>query len=213
MPWTPSDQLKRPKDWEDFSEQWRRVKAGPAFVGKSPPRYKSEDGFEYWIEPEGPKVLMSDPSIFFTFHGWGAHDYEGHSYAILHDYGDGIVITSLPNEHQKVCFNHDLADKTEDGCQIWRVDQLFCRFEIPDHESYPWVGMAHALPKIEIAGLSGFRDWKHQERVVRLIKTLLSCKGGSDLAALRGETTQGKVIFGQKLLDQLELGTLIVGDT
>ena len=111
-----------------------------------------------------------------------------------------------------MCFSHDLADKTEDGIQIWRVDRLFRRFVIPDHEKYPWVLLAHPLPKVEIAGLSGFQDWKHQRRVIRLIKTLLSCKGGSDVAALRGEKTQGKVIFGQKLLDQLELGELIVGD-
>ncbi|WP_439570181.1 hypothetical protein [Roseovarius mucosus] len=213
MPWQPSDLLKRPPDWVDFSEQWRRVKEGTAFAGKTPPIYKSEDGFEYWVEAECQKIRTSDPTIFMSFHGWCAHGYEGHHYAMLHDRGDRIVITSKPNDRQTVCFAHDLADKTEDGAQIWHVDELFRRFIIPDHESYPWVTSAGYLPMVEIVGLNGFRDRQHQERVIRLIETLLSCRGGADLAALRGETTRGKVVFGQKLLDQLERGALIVGNS
>ncbi|MEL6521183.1 MAG: hypothetical protein AAFQ66_09470 [Pseudomonadota bacterium] len=206
----PKGPLEKPEDWEDFSVQWRRIKAAPAYAGKVPPRYHAEEfGFDYWIEVEGPKILTSDPSIFMSFHAWGAHGYEGHSYAMLHDGEDQITITSQCKGKAKVRFSRDLADKTDDGTQIWRVDELFRRFSVPDHKSYPWVSSIHVLPTVEIGGIDGFRNQAHQERVICLIKTLLSCKSGSDIAALRGEVTSGKAVFGERLRAQLRTGALI----
>ena len=144
-----------------------------------------------------------------TFHGWGTQDYPAFSYAVLHFDGDDIVITSDHDNPEEIYFSHDLAEKSEDGAQIWHVDHLFRSFTVPDHESYPWVHFAYYPPKKKVEGIYQFSSWKHQQRAMELIEILLSCYGGNAIAALRGEHTKGKVIIGEGLKKKLERGELI----
>lgn len=198
------DPLARPNDWVSFEEQWR------SFDRSKVVQHVSKSNLKYWVEPYGPKILTDDPEIHLSFHGWGAQDYEGYSYALLHHKGDVITITSEPGNSGQITFSYDIADQTPEGAQVWHVDCLFQEFDVPDHEQYPWVTLAEHLPTKRVSGISVFRNRAHQTEIVDLIATLLSCHNGNVMAALRGELTQGKVVFGEKLVEKLEAGSLIV---
>jgi hypothetical protein len=198
-----TDPLARPADWVDNEALWARYDLSRIR------RYPTDLGFECWIDPPGGKILTSDPAVYLTFHGWGALDYSGHNYAVLHLDGDEIVITSEQRGTDRVDFSHDLAERTKDGAQIWHVDRLFRSFTVPDHESYPWVIFADYLPPKHVRGIDGFRDRQHQERAMAVLRTLLSIHGGNIMAAVRGEETRGMAMIGDALQAKLESGELI----
>ena len=198
------DPLERPPDWVAPSLKWLD------FDESRVPRYRTEDGLEYWIEARSASVRTSDPKTSLTFHSHGSHGYKGHSFAILHLDGERIVLTSdHPSDPERICFAWDFADKTEDGVFIWRVDHLFRTFEIPDFDRFPWATNWASLPTIEVRGLNAFRDRAHQNRAVGMIRTLLSCHNGNPLSAIRGEETRGHVVKGDTLQKQLDSGALI----
>lgn len=196
------DPLKRPDDY-DPEAVWAKYDFSKVR------RYQSPLGFEYWLDIPKNAVRTSDPEIHLSLHSYFAHGYSGHSYAELHFDGCFVVLTQDHNDPEKISFGPRYSEKTEDGAQIWHIDQIFRTFTIPDGEGYPWVSGFLSLPMRAVQGMDHFESRAQQDRFIALVTTLFSCLSGSSRAAMDGEITKGVAVFGEDLKAKLESGAFI----
>lgn len=201
MPWP--DPLEKPEGWIAPTDHLKSKDLSKIR------RYKSPDGYTYWLDPIQQAIQTDLPGVKMTFHVFFAFDYEGHSFAKLHFDGGYVVLTKKTADPNHIAFLPTPSERTETGAQIWHVDHLFRSFDIVDHDGFPWVDSAWILPKVRVEGMRKFENLDQQDRCLRLIETLLSCHGGSMSRGIDGRETHGKVVFGAELLSGIDSGEFI----
>jgi hypothetical protein len=197
------DLLAMPEGWTDGREHLLALDLSKVR------RYTASTGFEYWPDVVNDRVSTSLTDTYLQFHHCYGFGYVGHSYGTLHFDGSFVtLLRSLPDSRE-IHFEPNFRERTEDGAQIWHIDEIFRILDLPDCERYPWVDMPDVLPRVEVRGLSNFKNREQQDRFIYLCETLLSCHNGAALSARDGRETRGKVVWGEDISERLASGEYI----
>ncbi len=198
-----SDPLARPDGWTDGKEHLRAIDLSKTR------RYTASAGFEYWPDVINDCVSTSLTDTYLQFHSCYGFGYRGHSYGTLHFDGNFVTILGSMADSNQVRFEPNFSERTEDGSQIWHIDEILRVLDLPDCERYPWFDMPSILPHVKIMGLSHFKSLEQQDRFIYLCETLLSCHNGAALSARDGRETRGKVVWGTKITEKFSSGAYI----
>jgi hypothetical protein len=197
------DPLARPDGWTDGKEHLRALDLSKTR------RYTASAGFEYWPDVVNDRVSTSLTDTYLQFHRCYGFGYSGHSYGTLHFGGEFVTILGSMTDSNPIRFGPHFSERTEDGAQIWHIDEIFRVLDLPDCERYPWVDMPSTLPRVKVIGLSHFKSREQQNRFIYLCETLLSCHNGAALSARDGRETRGKVVWGKDVTEKFSSGAYI----